>query len=99
MGMGLQCHSGCLPFPLTSGTQIPRVLHPRLVHCGKEADMSLLQREGGSQEDVQQSVSFVWVLAGNGQWEESPGQPSAFVSFCDLSSCPQPGTYHIPFGS
>lgn len=61
-GTELACHPGCPPFPLTSGSQIPRVLHPRLVHCGKEADVSLLQREGRPQEDVQQPVSFGFLL-------------------------------------
>ncbi|KAJ8342315.1 hypothetical protein SKAU_G00322430 [Synaphobranchus kaupii] len=36
--------------------RIPRVLHTRLVHCGKEADLPLLQREGGLEEDVQQPL-------------------------------------------
>lgn len=58
-GTGLEGHPGCPPFSLTSGAQVPRVLHPWLVHCGKEADVSLLQREGRPQEDVQQPVSFV----------------------------------------
>lgn len=70
--MGLECHPGCPPFPLTSGAQIPRVLHPWLVHRGKEADMSLLQREGRPQEDVQQPVSFVWEWAmGRKSWPAS----------------------------
>lgn len=41
-----------------SPPQISRVLYPRLVHRGEEADVSILQREGGPQEDVQQPVSF-----------------------------------------
>lgn len=32
------------------------------MHRGKEADVSLLQGEGGPEEDVQQSVSFVFLL-------------------------------------
>lgn len=81
------------PFPLTSGAQLPRVLHPRLVHRGKEADVSLLQREGRPQEDVQQSVSFIGVLVGSGLWEESTGQcdlhlgpPGALTSALNLFS-------------
>ena len=42
--------------------QIPRVLHSWLVYSGKEANLSILQREGGSQEDVLQSVSFYYTL-------------------------------------
>lgn len=30
-----------------------------MVHRGEEADVSVLQREGGPQEDVQQPVSFL----------------------------------------
>ena len=38
--------------------QLSWVLYTRLVHCRKETDMPLLQRKGGSQKDVLQSVSF-----------------------------------------
>ncbi|XP_061299711.1 E3 ubiquitin ligase RNF121 isoform X3 [Pezoporus flaviventris] len=39
--------------PAVLQPRVPRVLHPGLVHRGQEADVSVLQREGGSQEDVQ----------------------------------------------
>ena len=32
------------------------VLYPRLVHCREEADLSLLPREGGPEEDVPQPL-------------------------------------------
>ncbi|XP_021099008.1 RING finger protein 121 isoform X2 [Heterocephalus glaber] len=68
ISMGLKCHPRFSPFPLMHGAQIPRVLYPRLVHCGKEADMSLLQRESRPEEDVQQSLGeasrHVWAAAG-----------------------------------
>ena len=37
-------------------SQISRVLHPRLVHRGQEADVSLLPRKGRPQEDVPQPL-------------------------------------------
>lgn len=36
--------------------RVPRVLHPRLVHRGQEADLPLLQGEGGPQEDDHQPL-------------------------------------------
>ncbi|XP_058041257.1 E3 ubiquitin ligase RNF121 isoform X2 [Ahaetulla prasina] len=36
--------------------QLSRVLHPGLVHCGEETDLSILQGESGPQADVQQSL-------------------------------------------
>lgn len=66
--MGLKYQFGFPPLPLTNGAQIPRVLYPRLVHRGKETDVSILQGEGGPEEDVQQSVSFEsllgWLVGG-----------------------------------
>ncbi|XP_019355931.1 E3 ubiquitin ligase RNF121 isoform X2 [Alligator mississippiensis] len=41
---------------MASTIGISRVLYPRLVHRGEEADVSILQREGGPQEDVQQPL-------------------------------------------
>lgn len=38
--------------------RVSRVLHQRLVHRRKEADLSLLQGEGRLEKDVLQSVSF-----------------------------------------
>lgn len=68
------------------------------MHCGQEADVSLLQREGRPQEDVQQPVSFVWVLSGSEQWEESAGQcDPVFGSSWNPPSCSQPGTCCLPF--
>jgi hypothetical protein len=57
------------------------------VHRGKEADLSLLQREGRPEEDVQQSVSFVWVLLGVGN--EKKVVPSV-TKYPDLLALPLP---------
>lgn len=59
--------------PLNAALQLPRVLHPWLVHRGEEADVSILQREGGPQEDVQQPVSFLCAAAaGLTAWAQLP---------------------------
>lgn len=54
--------------------QIPRVLHSWLVYSGKEANLSILQREGRPQEDVLQSVSFYFT--------------SFFYNICYAFFCP-----------
>ena len=41
---------------LLSSFQIPRILHPRLVHRREEADLSLLSREGGLKAHVSQPL-------------------------------------------
>ncbi len=41
---------------LTLFAQVPRVLHPGLVHRGQEADVPLLPREGGPPPHVPQSL-------------------------------------------
>lgn len=59
------CHREHLQAVLQSC--VPRVLHTRLVHCRQKADVSLLQGEGGSTENVSQSVCSWsgWIFFGN----------------------------------
>lgn len=49
------------------------------MHRGKEADMSLLQGEGGPEEDVQQSVSFGSLLRVGGGGESTAASSVWFL--------------------